>query len=266
MQEQLAEKPYQEYLEQVVFTQFRPLIDQELHSMIINRCLEVEIATDYAARAFGFASGKVMHGFSFTEYSNEVFLEKLFKEAYIRYQKDWLAKHLKKIIYLQNLVFEKGMAVKFIDMLPYNGQYVSYMTTYMPITHPNGEVIAIQTSTIETYIIRFQGHIDNPNINTYNQEFYAKFTEREREVLFLICNGASHAHIAELLKIARGTVSAIITNQLCPKFNIPGTNTKMLMLEAIRAGMYRTLPQSLWHPCVINLNKELMDDPNLLDE
>jgi DNA-binding NarL/FixJ family response regulator len=155
------------------------------------------------------------------------------------------------------------MVVQVIDMLPYGNQYISKMTTYVPIMHNNGEVVAIQASTIETYILRFQGHIDNPNISTYDKNSYEQFSAREREILFLICNGAAQEHIAKILKIARGTVSSIIHHQLCPKFAIDGSNMKELMKKAIQAGMSRTLPEGLWHPCIIVLNRDLLEDPNL---
>ena len=263
MEYQLSMTEYHSYLQSTVVNNFRPLIEQKLHSFIINRDLQIEVATKFAAKAFGAANERDMGWICFANYQNEEFLQQLFKQSYVRYQKDWLAFHLKKLVYLQQMVFEKAMVIQFIDMLPYNNQYLSLMTTYTPIIHPNGEVVAIQASTIETYILRFQGHIDNPNISTYDQTFYDQFSTREREILFLICNGASQEHMAKILKIARGTVSAIIHNQLCPKFNLIGSNMKELMKRAIHAGMSRSLPEALWHPCIIVLNRELLDDTNL---
>lgn len=256
---------YNTYLQTNVINNFQPLIEQELHSFIINRDLQIVAATKFAAKAFGAADENDLNWLCFANYQDEGFLQHLFKQSYERYQKDWLAFHLKKLVYLQQMVFEKAMVIQFIDMMPYNNQYLSLMTTYTPIIHPTGEVAAIQASTIETYILRFQGHIDNPNSSTYDEKFYAQFSTREREILFLICNGASQEHIAKLLKIARGTVSAIIHNQLCPKFNLIGSNMKELMKRAIQAGMSRSLPEALWHPCIIVLNRALLDDKNLTD-
>lgn len=265
MKSKLSTTEYRSYLQSNVISNFKPLIEQELHSFIINRDLQIEIATNFAAKAFGVTDESNLEWLCFANYQNEEFLQQLFKQSYERYQKDWLSFHIKKLVYLQQMVFEKAMVIQFIDMLPYNSRYLSLMTTYTPIIHPNGEVVAIQASTIETYILRFQGHIDNPNISTYDEAFYAQFSTREREILFLICNGASQEHIAKLLKIARGTVSAIIHNQLCPKFNLIGSNMKELMKRAIHAGMSRSLPEALWHPCIIVLNRALLDDKNLTD-
>lgn len=265
MKIKLSTIEYQSYLNESVIPVFQPLMEQQINSYIINRNLQIEIGTNLAVKAFGSLSGSNLSWLNFSNYQDEAFLQQLFKQSYERYGKKWLSFHLKKLVYLQQLVFKKGLIIQFIDMLPYNNQYLSLMTTYTPITHPNGEVVAIQAATIETYILRFQGHIDNPNISTYDKAFYDQFSTREREVLFLICNGASQEHIAKMLKITRGTVSAIIHNQLCPKFGISGSNMKELMKQAIHAGMSRNLPEALWHPCIIVLNRELLDDANLTE-
>lgn len=265
MKIKLSTIEYQSYLNESVIPVFQPLMEQQLNSYIINRNLQIEIGTNLAVKAFGSLSGSNLSWLNFSNYQDEAFLQQLFKQSYERYGKKWLSFQLKKLVYLQQLVFKKGLIIQFIDMLPYNNQYLSLMTTYTPITHPNGEVVAIQAATIETYILRFQGHIDNPNISTYDKAFYDQFSTREREVLFLICNGASQEHIAKMLKITRGTVSAIIHNQLCPKFGISGSNMKELMKQAIHAGMSRSLPEALWHPCIIVLNRELLDDANLTE-
>ena len=265
MKVKLSAIEYQSYLNESVIPVFQPLMEQHLNSYIINRNLQIEIGTNLAAKAFGSLSGSNLSWLNFSNYQNEAFLQRLFKQSYERYGKKWLSFHLKKLVYLQHMVFKKGRIIQFIDMLPYNNQYISLMTTYTPIIHPNSGVIAIQASTIETYILRFQGHIDNPNISTYDKKFHDQFSTREHEILFLICNGATQEHIAKILKISRGTVSTIIHNQIGPKFGMSGSNIKELMKQAIHAGMSRSLPEALWYPCIIVLNRELLDDINLTD-
>lgn len=63
--------------------------------------------------------------------------------------------------------------------------------------------------------------------------------------------------MAKILKIARGTVSAITHNQLCHKFNLIDSNMKELMKRVIHTGMSRSLPEALWHPCITMLNRDL---------
>ncbi|MBX9866914.1 MAG: helix-turn-helix transcriptional regulator [Burkholderiales bacterium] len=188
---------YQNYLKSNVLPTFQPLIEHNLNSYIINQSLQIESGTHVAAQAFGSTSGNDLSWLNFANYSDEEFLQQLFKQSYTRYGKNWLAFHLKKIVYLQQMVFAKGI-----------------------IIHPNGEVVAIQAAIIETYILRFQGHIDNHNISTYDKSFYDQFSAREREILFLICNGASQEQMAKILKISSGTIYSIIHNQLSPKFDL----------------------------------------------
>ena len=144
-------------------------------------------------------------------------------------------------------------------MLPYNNKFISYITTYFPIVHPNGEVVAIQSLSIKSYFFRFQNYIEDQNTSVRKKPFNQQFTNRELEILFLLTNGATQEQVTQILNISRGTVSAIIGNQICPKFSIVGSNTKILVTEAINAGLYRHMPESLWKPCIIVLNEDLLE-------
>lgn len=76
-------------------------------------------ATKFAANAFGATDENDLDQLCFINYQDEEFLKRLFKQSYEHYQKDWLAFHLKKLVYLQQMVFEKAKIIQFIDMLPY---------------------------------------------------------------------------------------------------------------------------------------------------
>ena len=51
-----------------------------------------------------------------------------------------------KLVTLQEIVFNSCKVVQFIDMLPYNNQFLTYITTYAPVVSPDGEVVAINLS------------------------------------------------------------------------------------------------------------------------
>lgn len=266
----LDEQEYQQYLQQVLEI-YRPALRSSSYQVIFDRKHNIVFATDLSGQSVGFPDGKALCGVSFKRasfdrYYEDEELQKLFKDISIESTRQSILDYSNKLIYLQQLVLTHGKPVKFIDMLPYNNQLVAYLTTYCPLFHPSGEVIAIHSSSIKTYILRFQGHIQHPEItdakNKFTDKTTTQFTQRELEILFLLSNGASQEQIAQILGIARGTVSAIITNQLCPKFSIPGANTKLLIREAIDGGYYRQMPLSLWKPCLIVLNEELLDDTN----
>ncbi len=71
--------------------------------------------------------------------------------------------------------------------------------------------------------------------------------------------------MAKILKIALGTVSVITHNQLYHKFNLIDSNMKELMKRAIHTGASLSLPEALWHPSIIVLNRDLLNDVNLTD-
>ncbi len=72
--------------------------------------------------------------------------------------------------------------------------------------------------------------------------------------MFLLANGLVQEQIAQILKIHRSTVASIISNQLCIKFGVCGTNTKILSQIAIDYGYHLHLPESLCSPAIIILD------------
>ncbi len=259
----LNEEEYRQVLTEYINNYFCPLIDKEIYSLIINRDFEIEVATNHLMKTLGFKDRVHFNQISLKDYNNPDVLNIVFGDKYHPDVHPIFEFYAKKIHFLQQLVFQQAKVIKFVDMLPYNGQSIIYITTYMPIIHKSGEVIAIHSSSIDSYILRFQGHLRKPNIKSSDKEFKKLFSSREIEILFLLANGATQDQIAQILNIARTTVSSIIANQICPKFNIAGANTKILVDAAINAGFYLDMPESLWKPCIIVLNEELLEYPEL---
>lgn len=247
-----------DYFQKKVIPEFNALLDKDIYSVIINRDHQIEICTNKSARSVGLESWKDLAGFSFVGFTDEENFNKIFKESYTSALKDEIYTYTKKLLTLQEIVFNSCKVVQFIDMLPYNNQFLTYVTTYTPIIAPSGNVIAIQSFSIQSYVLRFQGHLSPPN-EVIKSEELNNFTNRELEILFLLSNGATQDQIAQILNISRGTIAAVVSNQLCPKFNIAGANTRLLTESAIKAGMYKHMPRSLWRPCLIVLNYELHD-------
>lgn len=268
----LSEQEYANYLQQILSI-FKPAQHSPTYQSVIDKNHIIVFASDLASQSVGILNNQEILGFSFVnteailEYFNKERLQEQLKNAYTENSQQDILNYCNKLVYLQKLALKKKKTIKFIDMLPYDNQLTAYMTTYNPIFHPSGESVAIHSSSIKTYILRFQGHIQHPEKSGFdnmpnNNKSPRQFSQRELEILFLLSNGASQEQIAQILNIARGTVSAIITNQLCPKFSIAGANTKILIQKAIDGGYYRQMPASLWKPCLIVLNEELLDDTN----
>lgn len=91
------------------------------------------------------------------------------------------------------------------------------------------------------------------------------FTQREQEILFLLTYGVTQDQIAQILNVTRGTIANIISKQLCVKFGIQGSNTKILTQAAVNAGIHQKMPRSLIRPCIMILNTEF-DESVLIDD
>ena len=259
MDSKLTMEEYANYMQDIVIPSFNGLIDRDCYSVIINREHKIEICTNKSARSVGANNWQEQKGFCYLDGDDETLLENFFKGAFFGSAKEEIKRYVAKLVLLQKKVLTTGVAVQFIDMLPYNNKFLTYITTYAPIFHPNGEIIAIQSYSSESYVLRFQGHISDPH-ETKPSNFRSNFTNRELEILFLLSNGATQEQISQILNISRGTVAAVISNQLCPKFEIAGANTRLLSEAAIKAGMYQHMPQSLWRPVLIILNADLVEE------
>ena len=247
----LNEQEYREYMDNVVLKCCGNIKERDVLSDIINREHRIEFITDFSAQSVGISNGKLWQGISFYSYNDENVLKQVFKEYYSDETREMIHSYGKKMLQLQKLVFEKCQVVSFIDMLPYNNQFVCYLTSYFPLVHPSGEVVAILSSSIRSHLLHFQEHIDELAIEPFADEL----SPRQQEIMFLLANDVSQEQIAQLLNVTRGTISSIITHQLCPKFAIIGTNARVLSQTARKYGFHRQIPATLWRPALIVLNE-----------
>jgi DNA-binding CsgD family transcriptional regulator len=254
----IAEK--QAYIDNLINSYFISLIDEQIYSTIYNWEYELVICTHHAARSVGASCYQELIGRSYKEYNNVELAHSVFKEAYTPNNQEAIHHFIKKIYEIQQYVVTHNKVVNFIDLLPYNNQFKSYLETCIPLIHPSGEVIGIQSFSIETRFLGFQEHIHGLLIQPSDKIYHSndRFSPREEEVLFLLANGVTQEQIAQILKVSRSTIATTIAN-LCVKFAIPGSNTKALALAAIRHHCYETIPKSLWQPNVIILEEEVAE-------
>lgn len=248
----LGEQEYREYMDNVVLKCCGNIIDRNIYADIINRKHEIEFITNLSAQSVGSVHAEFLRGLSFHSYDNEVVLQKVFKEFYNEHTHEMICYYGQKMINLQKTVFNECRIIKFIDMMPYNNQFVCYLTSYFPLVHPDGEVVAILSSSIRSHLLHFQEQIDDLTVERFNGEL----SERQLEIMFLLANDVNQEQTAQMLNVTRGTISSIITHQLCPKFAIPGTNARALSQVARKYGFHRQIPLSLWRPALIILNDD----------
>jgi len=170
-----------------------------------------------------------------------------------------------KLWKLNKIVIQEKRIISYIDVIPYKMHYSATLVTHTPIFNPtNGEVVATQTIGTTYHLYGIVDYINKLN-NEENQELSTltvpennfNLTPRQHEVLFLLLIGLSQSEIATVLGIVRGTISTIITHQLCHKFEITNGSTKSLLIKARKYDLHKYVPQSLYKPQVIVLDNDI---------
>ena len=75
----------------------------------------------------------------------------------------------------------------------------------------------------------------------------------------MFANGFTQSEVVQILNISRGSVANIVSEQICSKFKIAGSSTKLLIDKAITLGLNKTMPSSLYKPFIIVLTMRLLN-------
>lgn len=246
----------QRYLEEVIVPNFYPLIEQKIHSVIFDFNLALLICTTRSANSIGLSTWQEAIGLSFNNHQNEDLPNNIFTTQYKGTSIEYINQYTKKIYEIQRKVLKKKVISCFIDLLPYKGKFQAYLVTYVPIFHPNGEVIAIQSHARLSRFFSHHEYLHHLMKNELGQREHnlEKLTTRESKIMFLLANGFSQDLIAQTLEVSRSTIANIIGNQLCAKFGISGSNTRLLAQKALQYELHHTVPISLYRPYVIILD------------
>ena len=160
-------------------------------------------------------------------------------------------------------VIETKSVINFVMLLPLHRSFHGYGRNAVPIVHPNGEVVGVQVTGYKFSFFgmqefinilnngsyepkQFHPEVDNP-AKFYNQ---LKLSPRQKEVLFLVSQGISQDYAAQILGIKRGTLSKIISDQICPKFNIFPPHYLKLLNTVKEHGIDKIIPESFWRPFI----------------
>ncbi len=250
-----------EFTENVLVPNFMHLINQNIYSVLFDYELKVVVCTNLSARSIGIESWELAKGLSFSNYADSDTAARIFAGHYNEQLMHSLHQYAEKIYEIQKIVFSSRNVISFIDLLPYGGKFTSYLVTYVPILHPSGEVIAIQSFAIQSRFFSHQDYLQV--IIDQNKELkylhHDKLSLREHEIMFLLANGINQDQCAQILKVSRSTIGNIIANQLCPKFGIPGSNTKLLSQMALKHEYHQLIPSSLYRPYIVVLDEVLAE-------
>lgn len=169
----------------------------------------------------------------------------------------------KKLDKLNEIVVQEQRVINYIDILPYKNIYNASFVTHMPIFNTNtGKVVATQTIGTDFHLYGMVNYLnklcEKQDLHTLSTlPLPLQLSPRQHEVLFLLLVGLSQSEISNILNITRGTVSAIITNQLSYKLGSSTSSTQELVDKAIELGLEKCIPQSLNEPRIIILDNEI---------
>lgn len=255
----LDDESIKDYLRDNIIPGFLPLLNQQIYSVIFNRHHEFVICTNLSAASIGFDSWQNAQGLSIKEHTNEEKIRKVFGALYTPEFARLIHCYAEDVCKLQNQVFKSGKMISFMDLLPYGGKFSSFLINYIPIFHPCGEVIAIQSFAIASRLFSSQEFLlqimEDDEINCGENRI--NLTQREQEIIFLVANGITQEQIAQILNLHRSTIANIISKQLCVKFGLAGSRTKDLAKIAIQYEFHQKIPRSLYRPFIVVLNQDL---------
>ncbi len=255
----LSEFEKREFTNNVLIPNFMHLVDQDIYSVLFDYELKIVVCTALSAQSIGLENWEQAQGLSFRNYTDTAVAAQIFAGQYNEQLMESLHQYSKRIYEIQQMLFTSKSVISLIDLLPYAGEFTSYLVTYVPILHSSGEVVAIQSFAVPS---RFFSHQDYLKviIDQKTQEKYLhaeKLTLREHEIMFLLANGINQEQCSQILKISRSTIGNIIANQLCPKFGIFGSNTKLLAQVALKHEFHQLTPSSLYRPYIVILDEKI---------
>lgn len=178
---------------------------------------------------------------------------------------------LKKL--LDILILEK-IAISYIDFTPYGGIRQPYLVTALPIFGEDVNIVVgvkIVATEYSLYgqndyfkeLSRISHKKDSNQPDNKKNQIIANnkinLAERQLEIVYLLTNNFTQSEVAQILNISRGTIASIVSEQICPKFNIAGSSTKILIEKAINLGLNKVMPIGLYKPFIIILNSEISE-------
>lgn len=258
----LSSEEKQEYLNQIIRTTFVPLTSTSSRMAVINTNMEIAWLTKALAKFFDKETStleKLIDPFqpSFEFIQQFCLRHRVSPEIFIdTFQKT--SKIIQKVI-------DKKHSANFVVLMPLHKSLLGYGRIATPLLHPNGEVVGVQLIGYNYSLFGIQEFvhlidkaeyrpkmfypedIGNPN---YNKR---KLSQRQGEILFLVAQGISQELSAQILNIKRGTLSKVITDQICPKFDIFPPNYIKLLEMAHKENYDKYIPERFWKTQVFEL-------------
>lgn len=162
---------------------------------------------------------------------------------------------------IHSIVINENISTSLVIFAVCNKEIQSLLINFVPVCDPSNKVIFIQiffskynywgaANMFNGYngrggAIEIMNKSNRPNI---------RLSARQEEIVFLISLGIGLRQTAQTLNITYGSLTSTIRGSLCNKFNVPTSNTDLLIQKLADLGYNKLVPQSLCIPKTIILD------------
>lgn len=236
------------FLQQVMIPSLLGIVDKNMISKVHDLDGKILIATNLQARIWGYKSYTELVGKSLRELTSIINSEKT----------------LVQLEQIRQTVIKEEKIVSYINFFPYNDTMAMLLSYHFPLFNLEGEVVATRVLSEQASLFKhsavvtqmFKAKVEDYQKTPKVVDESIKLTKRQEEILYLLKIGFSQSDAANYLKITRGTLSKIISTQICPRFGIAGSNTKLLVKHVIKTEYFKHIPKSLLKPKVIIIEND----------
>ena len=236
-----------DFLQKVIIPFFMGTIDKNIISTVHDVDGKIILMTNLHARLWGYRNYKELVGKTMFQ------LEKVDDHLEI----------ITQIDQIRQRVLQEEKTITYMNFFPYNNCIAMLFCYHFPIFAPNGQVVATrilgEQASLFNHAVEVNQHF-RPEDTCLAQVRLAsksiKLTKREQEILYLLVIGFSQNDAADYLGITRGTLVKTISAKICPKFDIAGSNTKLLIKKVIKSKYFDNIPRSLLKPKVVLIEND----------
>ncbi len=124
----------------------------------------------------------------------------------------------------------------------------SMILIFTPIFSPCGLMCGIELNVLDFNLLPIKHYLDFDiaiHNRTFNADSPISLSTRQNDIVYYLLLGLTQKQIGEKLKISRGTVSKLISEQICPKFGLESGYTGVLLARLLGSAVKLRIPSSL---------------------
>lgn len=238
-----------EYINNIIIPMFTGLTKKNIFNVVYALDGKIIIASDIFAKYFGFNSMEEIQGKTLLDMPTELDHLKQFRLLVERFNE------------IRFKVIQTGSVIAHLNFIPLQNQISNTLSYNIPIFRSDGKVVATRIITRKIDLVSSVAAMNNSLVNGEPRckvkPSALNLSPRQNEILYLLTIGFSQSQVADYLGITRGTISKIISESICPLFEIDGSNTKLLVKTLIASKYFERISNPFTEPKVIEINSNI---------